>query len=54
VLGCLLALDVPAAEAVAALGHCTAAPGRMEVIKARDAGRPLAVIDYAHTPDALA
>ena len=54
VLGCLLALDVPAAAAVAALGHCTAAPGRMEVIRARDAGKPLAVVDYAHTPDALA
>jgi UDP-N-acetylmuramoyl-L-alanyl-D-glutamate--2,6-diaminopimelate ligase len=54
VLGLLLALDVPPAAAVAALGHCTAAPGRMEVIRAPDPGKPLAVIDYAHTPDALA
>jgi UDP-N-acetylmuramoyl-L-alanyl-D-glutamate--2,6-diaminopimelate ligase len=54
VLGCLLALGVPADAAVAALGQCTAAPGRMEVIKAGDAGKPVAVIDYAHTPDALA
>jgi UDP-N-acetylmuramoyl-L-alanyl-D-glutamate--2,6-diaminopimelate ligase len=53
VLGCLLALGVPSAEAAAALAACSAPPGRMEVIEAA-AGKPLAVIDYAHTPDALA
>ncbi|MBS0613062.1 MAG: UDP-N-acetylmuramoyl-L-alanyl-D-glutamate--2,6-diaminopimelate ligase [Proteobacteria bacterium] len=52
-LGILLALDVPMAEAVTALSRCTAPPGRMQCV---DGGgnRPLAVIDYAHTPDALA
>jgi UDP-N-acetylmuramoyl-L-alanyl-D-glutamate--2,6-diaminopimelate ligase len=54
VLACLLGLGVPADRAVAALGACTAAPGRMQLVAAAQAGRPLAVIDYAHTPDALA
>jgi UDP-N-acetylmuramoyl-L-alanyl-D-glutamate--2,6-diaminopimelate ligase len=54
VLGCLLALGVPAAEAAAALATCSAPPGRMEVIEAPAPDKPLAVIDYAHTPDALA
>jgi UDP-N-acetylmuramoyl-L-alanyl-D-glutamate--2,6-diaminopimelate ligase len=52
VLGCLLALDLPLDAAVAALAHCRAPAGRMEAIGG--AGRPLAIVDYAHTPDALA
>jgi UDP-N-acetylmuramoyl-L-alanyl-D-glutamate--2,6-diaminopimelate ligase len=54
VLGCLLALGVSTEEAAAALAACSAPPGRMEVIKTDAPGKPLAVIDYAHTPDALA
>ena len=54
VLACLLGLDVSLDAAADALAHCTAPPGRMEVICAPDGDRPLAVIDYAHTPDALA
>ena len=53
VLACLAALDVALADAAAALAGCTAPPGRMEVIEAAGGGKPLAVIDYAHTPDAL-
>jgi UDP-N-acetylmuramoyl-L-alanyl-D-glutamate--2,6-diaminopimelate ligase len=54
VIACLVALGVPLADAAAALAECAAPPGRMEVIAAPHQGKPLAVIDYAHTPDALA
>ncbi len=53
VLGALDALGVALAAAAAALGQCAAPPGRMELVGAGVRGRPLAVIDYAHTPDAL-
>ena len=51
-LGVLLALGVPADEAVQGLGGVSAPPGRMESFGGD--GRPLVVVDYAHTPDALA
>jgi UDP-N-acetylmuramoyl-L-alanyl-D-glutamate--2,6-diaminopimelate ligase len=54
VLGSLLSLGITLQDAASALAQCTAAPGRMEVIEAGLRGKPLAVIDYAHTPDALA
>ena len=53
VLAVLLAWDIPLAKAAAALESCRAAPGRMEAFGGRDA-LPLAIVDYAHTPDALA
>jgi UDP-N-acetylmuramoyl-L-alanyl-D-glutamate--2,6-diaminopimelate ligase len=53
VLGCLLALGVPLDQAAGALAASTAPPGRMELIEAAEPGRPTAVVDYAHTPDAL-
>ena len=53
VLAVLLGAGVPLAAALEALGQCRAAPGRMEAFGG-DAGRPLAIVDYAHTPDALA
>jgi UDP-N-acetylmuramoyl-L-alanyl-D-glutamate--2,6-diaminopimelate ligase len=52
VLAVLLAWDIPLADAAAALGSCRAAPGRMEAFGGGAA--PLAIVDYAHTPDALA
>jgi len=52
VLGCLLALELPLESAVAALAHCRAPSGRMEAIGGGT--QPLAIVDYAHTPDALA
>ena len=54
VLACLIAYGIPASDAAAALGACAAAPGRMEAVASNDSAKPLAVIDYAHTPDALA
>ena len=50
--GLLLGLGVPAGDAAAALGEVDAPAGRMEAYV--DAARELlAVVDYAHTPDAL-
>jgi UDP-N-acetylmuramoyl-L-alanyl-D-glutamate--2,6-diaminopimelate ligase len=53
VLAVLLAWDIPLADAASALESCRAAPGRMEAFGGRG-GVPLAIVDYAHTPDALA
>lgn len=50
--GILLAHGFSLQDAVAALGQCVPPPGRMHVV--RVGTRPLAVIDFAHTPDALA
>ena len=52
VLAVLLAADVPLSRALPALGQCRAAPGRMETFGGEDL--PLVIVDYAHTPDALA
>jgi UDP-N-acetylmuramyl-tripeptide synthetase len=52
VIGALLALGVDIKAACQAISRCTAVPGRMELIAERD--HPLMVVDYAHTPDALA
>ncbi|MBK9594344.1 MAG: UDP-N-acetylmuramoyl-L-alanyl-D-glutamate--2,6-diaminopimelate ligase [Rhodocyclales bacterium] len=51
VLGTLLASGVPLDQAAAVLCRLTSAPGRMQPLGGE--GQPLAVIDYAHTPDAL-
>jgi UDP-N-acetylmuramoyl-L-alanyl-D-glutamate--2,6-diaminopimelate ligase len=53
-LGCLAALlasDVPLADAVSALAKVGQIPGRVQRLGGN--GRPLVVVDYAHTPDAL-
>ncbi|MDS4020096.1 MAG: UDP-N-acetylmuramoyl-L-alanyl-D-glutamate--2,6-diaminopimelate ligase [Candidatus Competibacter sp.] len=51
-LATLLALEMPFPEALARLARTAAVPGRMERLGGA-AGRPRAVVDYAHTPHAL-
>ena len=51
-LAVLLAWEVPLARACEALARCSAPPGRMQ--PEGGGALPLALIDYAHTPDALA
>lgn len=56
VLGSLRALGVPLQDAAQACAHLTAVPGRMQAVRlpgAEPLALPLAVVDYAHTPDAL-
>jgi UDP-N-acetylmuramoyl-L-alanyl-D-glutamate--2,6-diaminopimelate ligase len=53
VLAVLLSWNIPLAQAVQALEKCRAASGRMEMFGGRGL-TPLAIVDYAHTPDALA
>ncbi len=51
VLGALLGMDIPLADALRVLGNSSTVPGRMECF---GGGRlPLIVVDYAHTPDAI-
>ena len=45
-------LHISAAAAAEALAVCSGAPGRLE--KVSPGGVPLALVDYAHSPDALA
>jgi UDP-N-acetylmuramoyl-L-alanyl-D-glutamate--2,6-diaminopimelate ligase len=52
VIACLRALGYGLADAVQACRVLPAVPGRMQTVG--EAGEPLVVIDYAHTPDAVA
>jgi UDP-N-acetylmuramoyl-L-alanyl-D-glutamate--2,6-diaminopimelate ligase len=51
--GILLASDYELDAAAKALENCQAPPGRMQVIRGHTTS-PLVVVDFAHTPDALA
>jgi UDP-N-acetylmuramoyl-L-alanyl-D-glutamate--2,6-diaminopimelate ligase len=53
VIACLLSLDVALSDAANALAECKPAPGRMEMLEAEVRDKPIVVVDYAHTPDAL-
>ena len=48
----LLEADVPLSAVVEALSQSQTVPGRIEGFRG-DAGKPLVVVDYAHTPQAL-
>jgi UDP-N-acetylmuramoyl-L-alanyl-D-glutamate--2,6-diaminopimelate ligase len=52
VLAVLLSWDIPISRAVEAIGKCRAPSGRMEVFGGKGS-QPLAIVDYAHSPDAL-
>ena len=52
VIACLRAMGHSLVEAVQACGVLPAVPGRMQTVG--EVGQPLVVIDYAHTPDAVA
>jgi UDP-N-acetylmuramoyl-L-alanyl-D-glutamate--2,6-diaminopimelate ligase len=52
-LGLVIATGGPVVAATAALAKLTGAPGRMQFVAGDEDGRTI-VIDYAHTPDALA
>jgi UDP-N-acetylmuramoyl-L-alanyl-D-glutamate--2,6-diaminopimelate ligase len=52
VLGCLVAKGIPFGEGAKLLESLPQVPGRMQKIGDMP-GRPLVVVDYAHTPDAL-
>jgi UDP-N-acetylmuramoyl-L-alanyl-D-glutamate--2,6-diaminopimelate ligase len=52
-LGLVIATGGPTAAAIDALGNLTGVPGRLQFV-ARDDGGGAIVVDYAHTPDALA
>ncbi len=54
VLDAAVLLGVDEAAAVAALRGCAPVPGRFEPVTSTDPSAPLVVVDYAHTPDALA
>jgi UDP-N-acetylmuramoyl-L-alanyl-D-glutamate--2,6-diaminopimelate ligase len=53
VIACLLSLGVSLSDAANALAECKPAPGRMEVLETEVRDKPIVVVDYAHTPDAL-
>jgi UDP-N-acetylmuramoyl-L-alanyl-D-glutamate--2,6-diaminopimelate ligase len=53
VIGVLRALGVPLGEATQAMGLLEPVPGRLQQVPAASDEAPLAIVDYAHTPDAL-
>ena len=50
-MGVLRALNISLGDAISMASELSAPPGRMEAQTA--AGKPLVLVDYAHTPDAL-
>lgn len=54
VIATWLALEVPVEAAIMQALALQPVPGRLQTVTRSDARLPLAVVDYAHTPDALA
>lgn len=52
--GLALALGYPFSDVAAALSCARSAPGRLERVPGSGGKRPLVLVDYAHTPDAIA
>jgi UDP-N-acetylmuramoyl-L-alanyl-D-glutamate--2,6-diaminopimelate ligase len=52
-VGALRALGIGLPDAARVVPQLSPVPGRMQRVGAADASLPLAVVDYAHTPDAL-
>ena len=52
-LGLVIATGGPTADAIAALANLTGVPGRLQYVAEYEGGGAI-VVDYAHTPDALA
>jgi UDP-N-acetylmuramoyl-L-alanyl-D-glutamate--2,6-diaminopimelate ligase len=56
VLGVAIACGIPLRDAAAALARLEAPPGRLQRVTTEsraDSDGPLAIVDYAHTPDAI-
>lgn len=53
-LAVLAGLGFPSKEVAHYLSETPQVPGRMEVIAKRDPETPLVIVDFAHTPDAMA
>ncbi|MBI2395435.1 MAG: UDP-N-acetylmuramoyl-L-alanyl-D-glutamate--2,6-diaminopimelate ligase [Deltaproteobacteria bacterium] len=53
-LGTLVAMEIDPQRAADALGASRGARGRLELASNPAAGEPVVLVDYAHTPDALA
>ena len=47
------ALAIAPAHIAAGIAACPQVPGRMEVVSSADPANPIAIVDYAHTPDAI-
>lgn len=52
-VGIAVALEIEPEAIADGVAHCPQVPGRMEVVTVQSGAEPTAVVDYAHTPDAV-